>query len=76
MDKEEFIDKVILIAEHKYQLDSEVIAGFPEELDFCWKNNFGLDSEVIAGFPEELDFCWKNNFGPIRTVEFIAEKIF
>ena len=54
MDKEEFIDKVMLIAEHKYQ----------------------LDSEVIAGFPEELDFCWKNNFGPIRTVEFIAEKIF
>ena len=54
MDKDEFIDKVLAVAKHKYE----------------------LDEEVILGFADELEFCWNNNFGPIRTVEFIAEKIF
>ena len=54
MDKETFIDKVKMVAEHKY----------------------GLDPDVIDAFQEEVDFCWNNSFGAIRTVEFIAEKIF
>ena len=40
------------------------------------KFKYDLDDEVILGFTDEIDFCWNNNFGPVRTVEFIAEKIF
>lgn len=54
MDKESFIDKVIAVAKFKYD----------------------LDEEVILGFADEIDFCWKQSFGPVRTVEFIAERIF
>jgi hypothetical protein len=54
MDKDSFIDKVLIVAEFKY----------------------ALDEEVVLSFTDEIDFCWDNNFGPVRTVEFIAEKIF
>lgn len=54
MSKDEFVEKVIAVADYKYK----------------------LEEDVILAFEEELQFCWDNNFGPIRTVEFIAEKIF
>ena len=40
------------------------------------KFKYNLDEEIILGFADEIDFCWNSRFGPIRTVEFIAEKIF
>lgn len=40
------------------------------------KYKYELDEEVLELFMEDIEFCWDNSFGPIRTVEFIAEKIF
>lgn len=40
------------------------------------KFKYDLDEEVMLSFSEEISWCWDNSFGPIRTVEFIAEKIF
>lgn len=40
------------------------------------KFKYNLDEDVVLGYTKEIDFCWNNSFGPIRTVEFIAEKIF
>ena len=54
MDKDSFIDKVVAVANFRYE----------------------LDEDVILGYSDELDFCWENNFGPVRTVDFIVEKIF
>ena len=40
------------------------------------KFKYELDEEIMLGFADEIDFCWNNSFGPVRTVEFIANKIF
>ena len=41
MNKDEFIDRVLAVAKHKYDLDEEIILNFSEEIDFCWNNSFG-----------------------------------
>ena len=41
MSKEDYINRVISIAEHKYELDPEVMLAFAEEITFCWDNDFG-----------------------------------
>jgi hypothetical protein len=40
------------------------------------KFKYDLDEDVVLGFSDEIEWCWNNAFGPVRTVEFIAEKIF
>lgn len=52
--REEYINKVFIIAERKY----------------------ALNQEVVESFLEQIEKCHDNGFTPIRTVEFIANKIF
>jgi hypothetical protein len=40
------------------------------------KVKYELNEDVMEAYSEEIDQCWYNGFSPIRTVEFIAEKIF
>ena len=51
---DDYINKVIKIAEVRYEL-----------------NEF-----VMEAFLDEIEICKNNGFTPIKTVEFIAEKIF
>ena len=37
---------------------------------------YELNEDVMEAFEEDIDLCWKNDFSPMRTVEFIADKIF
>ena len=41
MDKESYIDRILAVAKHKYDLDEEVVLSFAEEIEWCWKNSFG-----------------------------------
>lgn len=37
---------------------------------------YELNQDVLEAYEEEIEQCWHNGFSPIRTVEFIANKIF
>ena len=37
---EEYVQKIIKIAEVKYQLDEEIIYAFMEDIKLCWENGF------------------------------------
>jgi hypothetical protein len=51
---EEWVMRVAKIAQHKYEIDGDI-----------------LDEYI-----QDLELCWENGFTPIRTVEYIAEKLF
>jgi len=37
---------------------------------------YALDEVVMDGFYEDIKMCWESQYTPIRTVEYIAERIF
>ena len=49
---------------------------FFDKVSLIAKHKYELDEEVLEAYMLDIQLCWDNGFSAIRTVEYIAAKIF